>query len=92
MLEKVSFVLYNENGDSMNKEIIKATNIEYIENMYALAINSFVKSNNMELKKLIDELVFFEDKIREEDNEKELNNYIISLNELINKIEVLINE
>ena len=76
----------------MNREIVKAANIEYIENIYALAINSFVRSNNMELKELIDELDVFEDKIRKEENEKKLNNYIIDLNELINRIEVLINE
>lgn len=76
----------------MNKNMIKVVNIEYIENIYALAINAFNKNNNMELKGLIDELNILEDKIRIEEDEVQLNNQIVKLNNVISRIEVLINE
>ena len=75
----------------MNIDIIKESTIEYIENFYALSINYLKKYNNLQLKNLIEELEMLEDKIRIS-NELELNNYQIILNNLLNKIEGIINE
>jgi len=73
-------------------DIIKETTIEYIENIYALSISYLKDNNNMELKNLLKELELIEDKIRLCDDEQILNNYKNILNQLINRIEGIINE
>lgn len=76
----------------MNIDIIKEATIEHIENMYALSINYLNKNNNLELKNILKELEFIEDKIRlceEVDSFNKLKNV---LDNLLNRIEVLINE
>lgn len=73
-------------------DIIKESTIEYIENIYALSISYLKDNNNMELKNLLKELELIEDKIRLCDDEQILNNYKNILNQLINRIEGIINE
>lgn len=76
----------------MNIDIIKEVTIEYIENIYALAINNLKNNNNLELKNLIKELTMLEDNIRVCEDMDTLDNYKILLDQLINRIEGIINE
>ena len=76
----------------MNIDIIKEATIEYIENMYALSINYLNKNNNLELKNILKELDFIENKIRICVDINAFNKLKNVLNNLLNRIEVLINE
>lgn len=76
----------------MNIDIKKEVSIEYIENTYALASNYLKKNNSLELKHLLNELELIEDKIRMIDNVEMLKRYKVILNQLISKIEVIVNE
>ena len=76
----------------MNLDIKKEVSIEYIENTYALGINYLKKNNSLELKHLLNELELVEDKIRMCDDIEILKRYKVILNQLINKIEVIVNE
>lgn len=76
----------------MKLDIIKETSIEYCENMYALGSNHLKLDNNFELKHLLSELTMLEDKIRISTNINELNNYKVLLEQIINRIEGIINE
>lgn len=76
----------------MNIDIIKEATIEHIENMYALSINYLNKNNNFELKNILKELEFIEDKIRICDDIDSFNKLKNVLDNLLNRIEVLINE
>ncbi len=76
----------------MDINLIKEVTLEYIENIYALSISYLKNNNNIELKNLLKELELMEDKIRECEDENLLNNYKNILDDLINKIEGIINE
>lgn len=73
----------------MNLEIKKEVSIEYIENIYALAINYLKNNNSLELRYLLDELELIEDKVRVC---SDVSRYKIILNSLIDRIEGIINE
>lgn len=76
----------------MNIDILKETTIEYIENIYALSIGYLKNKNNIELKNLLKELEFIEDKIRLCGDFDILDNYKVILEQLIKRIEDIINE
>jgi len=76
----------------MNLDIKKEVSIEYIENTYALGINYLKKNNSLELKHLLNELELIEDKIRICNDIEFLKRYKVILEQLINKIEVIVNE
>lgn len=76
----------------MDIDIIKSTTIEYCESIYALCCNYLKNNTNIELISLMDELTFYEDKIRECDDINKINNYRIILNNSLNRIEAIINE
>lgn len=76
----------------MNLDIKKEVSIEYIENTYALASNYLKINNNLELKHLLNELELIEDKIRICNDIDLLKRYKVILEQLIDKIEVIINE
>ncbi len=76
----------------MDINLIKEITFEYIENIYALSISYLKNNNNVELKNLLKELELIEDKIRECEDENLLSNYKNILDDLINKIEGIINE
>ena len=76
----------------MNIDIKKEVSIEYIENTYALASNYLKKNNSLELKYLLNELELIEDKIRICNDIEFLKRYKVILEQLINKIEVIVNE
>ena len=76
----------------MNLDIKREVSIEYIENTYALGINYLRKNNNLELKHLLSELELIEDKIRMCSDIELLKRYKVILNQLINKIEVIVDE
>lgn len=76
----------------MNIDIIKEVTIEHIENIYALSINYLNEHNNLELKNILKELEFIEDKIRICDDINSFNKLKNVLDNLLNRIEVLINE
>lgn len=76
----------------MNIDIKKEVSIEYIENTYALASNYLKKNNSLELKHLLNELELIEDKIRICNDIEFLKRYKVILEQLINKIEVIVNE
>lgn len=73
-------------------DIKKEVSIEYIENIYALAINYLKKNSSLELKHLLSELELIEDKIRVCDDIELLKRYNVILEPLIDKIEVIVNE
>lgn len=79
-------------GDNMNLDIKKEVSIEYIENTYALGANYLKKNNSLELKHLLNELELIEDKIHRCSDIEFLKRYKVILNQLINKIEVIVNE
>lgn len=64
----------------MDIDTIKSTTIEYCENIYALSCNYLKNNINIELINLMDELTFYEDKIRECRDINTINNYKIILN------------
>ena len=57
-----------------------------------ISISYLKNNNNVELKNLLKELELIEDKIRECEDENLLSNYKNILDDLINKIEGIINE
>ena len=76
----------------MDIDITKEVTLEFIENIYALSVNYLKNKNNIELKNLLKELELIEDKIRECESIDLLDNYKNILDDLINKIEGIINE
>lgn len=76
----------------MNIDILKETTIEYIENIYALSISYLKNKNNIELKNLLKELELIEDKIRLCEDSNILDNYKHISDNIINRIEGIINE
>ena len=76
----------------MNLEIKKEVSIEYIENTYALAINYLKHNNSLELKHLLSELELIEYKIRICYDIELLKRYKVILDQLVNKIEGIVNE
>lgn len=70
----------------------KSSTIEYIENMYGLANNYLKNKNNIELKNLLKELEMIESKIELCNGENSIKNYKLLLEELLNRIEGIINE
>ena len=76
----------------MNLDIVKEACIEYCENMYALSINYLNKKHNLELVDLINELTMVEDDIRFCENIDILSSYRLLLDQLVKKIEGIINE
>ncbi len=79
-----------KNGDDMNINVMKESIIEYCENIFALSINK--SENNLELKKLLSELTFYEDKVRICSEINKVNNYKKIIMYTINRIEEIINE
>lgn len=76
----------------MDINILKESNIEYCENMYALSMNYLKIRDNIELRKSLDAMDKLEANIRICNDISELNKYINSLNILFDRIEVIINE
>lgn len=76
----------------MDLNILKESNIECCENMYALSMNYLKNNNNLELRKLIIDMDRLESAIRICDDIILLDKYINDLNFLFDKIEVIINE
>ena len=76
----------------MEFNVIKAANVEYCENIYALSINYLKKSKNNELSSLLDNLIDVENRIRKCNDVNTLNLNTIELNKIIEKIEGIINE
>lgn len=74
----------------MNINVMKESIIEYCENIFALSINK--SENNLELKKLLSELTFYEDKVRICSEINKVNNYKKIIMYTINRIEEIINE
>lgn len=70
----------------------KSNIIEYIENIYGLATNYLENKNNIELKNLLKELELIENKIRLCNDIDLLDNYKIFMDQLVNRIEDIINE
>lgn len=70
----------------------KGSIIEYIENIYGLASNYLMSNNNLELRKLLNNLELLEDKIKLCNDIDKLKNYNILVNDLISKIEGFVNE
>ncbi len=70
----------------------KSNIIEYIENIYGLYTSYLKNKNNIKLKNMLKELELIENKIRLCDDIKLLDNYKVILNQLIGKIEDIINE
>ena len=75
----------------MNFDMVKGISVEYCENVYALGINYLKNNNNVELKELLDKLSMLEDNIRKCNDVNELFNYKRVLEQLANRIEVIIN-
>lgn len=76
----------------MDLNILKESNIEYCENMYALSMNYLKNKENIELRKLLDEMNKLESIIRVCKDIEQLNKYINNLYILFDRIEVIINE
>ena len=70
----------------------KASIIEFIENLYGLATNFLITSKNYKLEQIIKELEFLENQYEFCENIKEQRLYEILLEDIYNKIEVIINE
>ena len=76
----------------MDFNILKETNIENCENMYALSINYLKKHNNQELNNLLIILTGLENEIRKCRELNNLTSCINKLNQVIDRIEGIINE
>lgn len=76
---------------NMNFDMVKGISVEYCENVYALGINYLKNNDNVELKELLDKLSLIEDNIRRCNDVNELFNYKRVLEQLANRIEVIIN-
>lgn len=76
----------------MDIMVVKEATVEYIENIYALAINYLKNNKNIKLKNMLMELELIEDKIRLCEDIDSLENYKSLLESLIKGIEVIINE
>lgn len=74
----------------MDIDVIKESIIEYCENIFALGIGK--SDNNLELKNLLNELIYYEDKVRICSEINEVNNYKKIIMYTINRIEGIINE
>lgn len=75
----------------MDFDIVKEVCVEICENTYALGINHLKNRDNNELKLLLDSLVVLNNNIRLCDDINKLFNYKKKLEQLINRIEVIIN-
>lgn len=75
----------------MDFNVVKEISVECCENMYALAVNYLKENNNIELNELLDKLVELGDNIRICDDINELFNYKKLLDQLVNRIEVIVN-
>ena len=76
----------------MDFNIIKEANLEICESMYGLSINYLKKNENSELDDLLVHVIKIEKEIRLCNNMNALNGYIIQLNKIVARIEVIINE
>lgn len=76
----------------MDIDIIKSTTIEYCESIYALCCNYLKNNSSIELINLMDELTFYEEKIRKSYDISIINNYKIILDNNLTRIEAIINE
>lgn len=76
----------------MDLNILKESNIEYCENMYALTMNYLRNRDNEELRGLIKAMDKLESLIKECDEIVQLNKYIDDLSVLFHRIEVIVNE
>lgn len=75
----------------MNFDIIKESCIEYCRNTYALGISSLKKCNNSELRNLLLDIISLEDEIRSCDDINIIFKYKYRLENIMNRIEVIIN-
>lgn len=75
----------------MNFDMVKGISVEYCESVYALGINYLKDNDNVELKELLDRLSLLEDDIRKCDDINILFNHKRVLEQIANRIEVIIN-
>lgn len=76
----------------MDLNILKESNIEYCENMYALSMTYLRERDNSLLRELLSNMDKIENAIRVCDSIDELKRYIDTLEVIFDKIEVIINE
>ena len=75
----------------MNFDMVKGISVEYCEGVYALGINQLKDNDNVELKELLDRLSLLEDDIRKCNDVNILFNHKRVLEQIANRIEVIIN-
>jgi len=75
----------------MDFNVVKEISVECCESMYAIGVNYLKENNNIELNELLDKLVELGDNIRICDDINELFNYKKLLDQLVNRIEVIVN-
>jgi uncharacterized protein YaaR (DUF327 family) len=76
----------------MDVYTLKSSIIEYLENIYGLAMNKYNKKGSVELKSLLDELNLYSKRIRECNTVDEVNNYDYLISNTLNRIEDFIYE
>lgn len=76
----------------MELNVLKETNVEFCENMYALSMNYLRDRDNLELRRLIDDMDRIEISIKDCNDIYQMDKYINDLNVLFDRIEVIINE
>lgn len=76
----------------MDIDIIKSTTIEYCESIYALCCTYLKNNTDIKLINLMNELTFYEEKIRKSEDINLINNYKIILDNNLARIEAIINE
>ena len=75
----------------MNFDTIKEVCVEYCEDMYALVSNYLKSNDNLELVEHLKQIENLEDKIRICDDINKLFDYKKILEQIMNRIEVIIN-
>lgn len=75
----------------MKMDVIKEVCVEYCKNTYALGITYHNKHNNKELGELLENIVMLESNIRKCNNINDIFKYKHKLENIMNRIEVIIN-
>lgn len=75
----------------MDFDVVKEVCVEFCENTYALGVNYLIDHEDNELKTLLHSLIILNDHIRTCEDINKLFNYKKKLEQLVNRIEVIIN-
>ena len=75
----------------MDFDTVKEVCVEYCENMYALVSNYLKSNNNLELVELLEQIENLEDNIRKCIDINKLFDYKKLLEQMMSRIEVIIN-